>query len=74
MLWKQIYCWWKNTAVVGSEYSSEVIVMKFDQTLIKSNKITQGQSGFNLMAIQVYTISTWSCLELLRYLDWNHGH
>ena len=59
--------------LVGSEYRSEVIVMKFDQTLNKSNKICQGQSRFNLTVIQVYEISTLSCLEFWRYLDRNHG-
>ena len=59
--------------LVGSHYRSEVIVMKFDQTLNKSNKICQGQSRFNLSVIQVYEISTLSCLEFWRYLDRNHG-
>ena len=59
--------------LAGSEYRSEVIVMKFDQTLNRSNKISQGQSRFNLTLIQVYEISTLSCLEFWRYLDRNHG-
>ena len=55
--------------MVGSEYSSEVIVMKFDQTLKESNKISQGHD----VGLDLDSISTLSCLEFWRYLDRNHG-
>ena len=46
--------------------------MEFDQTLDKSNKISQGQCGVNLTLIRVYEISrTLSCLEFWRYLERN---
>ena len=45
----------------------EVIVMKFDQTLKESNKISQGHD----VGLDLDSISTLSCLEFWRYLDRN---